>query len=277
MKLIDIKNIDKKELDKFKKIYISAFKENKEYVESLFSSFAKNIDFWYQTNDKNDIQIFIVASKKRIIENDWKHNATFISSVIINEKYIDKKSVESILNNWLEELKMYYGYIFIHFNLNKYFNNQNLKVSTIKSEWFLRKDQFLKHDEIYENIDYELMNKTYLDFLSINEIENYLYKTSKEYKAYYKMLQLNGYQIIQSKKAWVVVKDNIVKDFAYVDLKEFIRLMSRLPLNTIIESYFKIDKRFFVQQNNEQENKNNLFALKADNQEFDLIYFNDCF
>ena len=275
MKLTNIKNISEKDLWKIKKLYLDCFDDNQEYVDAYFSTYSKNIYFWYEKDNNDEIKMIASLSKKRIVINSQKNEGGLINSIAVNKKYRNQKIMSNFFNKWLEELKNIFPYIFIQaYNWDVYKKFDFVPI-TYKSEWILRKDQFLKPIETYKKNDYELMNKIYIDFLRINNIKNYSYKTSKEFKTYNKMLLLDNDKIFQSKKAWIIVTNNGIEDFAYTDLKEFIRLVSIFPQNTKILSYLNLDKRFFTQSSKKTVTTkmlktNNLF-------EIDEIYFNDFF
>lgn len=275
MKHINIKDINKKDLLKIKKLYLDCFEDTKKYIDAYFGIYSKNVDFWYEKNENQKIKMIASLSKKRLIINNQKCEAGLINSIAVDTEFRNQKLMTNFFKTWLTEIQNIFPYIFIQaYNWDIYKNFDFIPI-TYKSEWILRKDQFLKPETIYQEIDYQLMNKTYLEFLKNNKIKNYVYKTSKEFKTYYKIIVLDNDRIIQSKKAWIIISNNVVEDFAFVDLKEFIKLISQLPLNTKILSYIDLDKRFFIQVSDKKVSTKILKAKKA--LDVDDIYFNDSF
>lgn len=276
MKQTNIKDISKSDLLKIKQLYMNSFKEdNKQFVDAYFETYSKNVLFWYEKTEEQKIKMIASLSKKRLNINNQKYEAGLINSIAVNQEFRNQKVMTNFFHQWLTEIQNIYPFIFIQAYNWDIYKNFDFKPITYKSKWYLRKDQFLKSEPIYEKIDYELMNKVYLEFLKINKINNYTYKTSKEFKTYNKMIVLDNDKIIQTKKAWIIVSNNVVEDFAFIDLKEFIKLISLLPLDTKISSYIDLDKRFFVKYDDKKittkilNNKNTL--------DINDIYFNDSF
>ena len=113
MKLTNIKNISEKDLWKIKKLYLDCFDDNQEYVDAYFSTYSKNIYFWYEKDNNDEIKMIASLSKKRIVINSQKNEGGLINSIAVNKKYRNQKIMSNFFNKWLEELKNIFPYIFI--------------------------------------------------------------------------------------------------------------------------------------------------------------------
>ncbi|MEG1353870.1 MAG: GNAT family N-acetyltransferase [Malacoplasma sp.] len=241
-----IKNsLNEDELKLAKELYKEAFNDTDAFIDLYFSSYAKNNNAWYGFNKDNQLVFMTWLNKKRIMLNDVKESAGFIVAVATKKEFQGQGIMKSFFAKWLNQISLLYKYIFIQaYNWDVY-KSYNFSTCTIKKLYRLRKDQFLKLDEIFPITNYDLINEIYNNFVKRNGIENFSYRTSKENKLILKMFEAAGDKIIHTKKSYILLSNNVVVDYAFLDLKDFIRLLSRLPFDTKIYSYIDLDKRYF--------------------------------
>ena len=87
MKLTNIKNISEKDLWKIKKLYLDCFDDNQEYVDAYFSTYSKNIYFWYEKDNNDEIKMIASLSKKRIVINSQKNEGGLIINVKLSVEF----------------------------------------------------------------------------------------------------------------------------------------------------------------------------------------------
>lgn len=121
----------------------------------------------------------------------------------------------------------------------------------VKELYYLRYDQFLNPTDVYDNNLFDRSLQIYNNFFRMNKIENWAYRTKKENKKIFKDYLKIEYEIYRSAFSYVVVKNNFILEYAYEDFKDFMKLISRFPKGTKIESYQKIDKRHFTKSDGE--------------------------
>lgn len=272
-----IRNLNETSIEKVKALYDEAFKDDLTYRDDLFKSYLNKSHFFGVIDEQNNNELVMMTffNPKRILYLDQKLMGALIFAVAVKKEYQQKGYMKKYLNSFIEDMKFCVDMIFIQaYDWNIYKSFDFLEC-TSKSEWILRKDQFLKYDNIKEKIDYELINKINIGFINENNIENFIYKTEKENKKYLKLYLQCQCDIIMTNKSYVVY-DKVNKkilEYAYLDLRDFIKLVSSLPYETIISSYLDFDKRFFV-----QKKANFPFTKSLKNKIFDgtqKIYFLD--
>lgn len=274
-----ITDITQANIEDVKRLYDQAFNDEIEYREELFNSYLKNAKFFGVT-EKNKLVMMTFFVPKRIFFLNDKRDAYLIFAVAVDKDYQNKGLMSKYLNKFIDDMNLYSDYIFIQSHNWDIYRNFDFLECTKLSKWTLRKDQFLKVDNISEKINYELINKININFLRAFDVSGFTYMTEKENKKYHKLYLKCGYQIIMSHKSYLIYspQEQLVEKFAYLDLKDFIKLVSSLPYGTKINSYFKLDKRFFVP---EDESTNFVKTKIFNNKKLDLnlenldIYFLD--
>ena len=273
MKIIrDIKEID---IEQSKKLYDEAFNDPIEFRENLFNGYLNKARYFGVVDENNNLIMKTFFVPKRISYNGYKTTGYLIFAVAVKKEFQGKGIMKQYLGKFIHEMKLYTNFIFIQaYNYQIYKSFDFLEVTT-KKDWFLRKDQFLKVDNIKQKIDFDLINKINNLYLEQNDIANFAYKTEKENKKYLKLYYDCGAKIIMSNKSYVVYDEteNKVLEYAYLDLRDFIKLMSSLPFDTTITSILDLDKRFFTQKKDEYT-----FTKLLRNDDFDgtqNIYFMD--
>lgn len=267
-----IKNIKNINLDNAKKLYKEAFNDSDEFIDLYFGQYEKYNDYYFMV-DNNEIIFMACANKKRIMLNNKKEEACFIVAIATKKEHQKKGIMKSFFQKWLDELSFFYKSIFIQaYNWNVY-KSYDFKTCTLKKMWTLRHDQYLKPSDFFDNVDYDRILEITNDFIKINKIKNFSYKTSKENQLYYKMLLKAGDKIYMNKHAYIVVgENNIVFDYGFNDLKEFIKLLSNFKDNPLkIKSYIDLDKRFFTLL------ESDIIDTKIYKYENIDIYFNEAF
>lgn len=264
--------IEQVDVAEAKALYKEAFNDSDAFTDLYFNAYSKNNKYFFW---KMNHQIVCMAcvNKKRIFVNGQKKTAGFIVAVATKKEYRNQGLMKSIFQKWLDDISMEFSEIFIQaYNWNVY-KSYDFLICTLKKEYTLKKDQFLKPSLFYQKIDYDQILKIQKEFICKNQIKNYSYKTKKENKLYYKMFMAANDKIYMNKFVYLVVSNNdTVVDFAYTDLKEFIKLISNFKEQELkIKSYLDLDKRFFV-----QINKDIVDTKIYKKKNFD-IFFNEAF
>lgn len=241
-----IKNIlNEEELKIAKKLYKESFNDTDTFIDLYFGSYAKNNHSWYGFDENNELIFMCWLNRKRVMINNNKENAGFIVAVATKKEFQGQGIMKSFFSKWLSDINLLYKHIFIQaYNWDVY-KSYNFLPCTLKKIYRLRKDQFLKIDEIFMHTNYDLLNEIYNSFIKKNNIDNFSYRTLKENKLILKMFEAAGDKILHTKKSYVIFSNNIIVEYAFLDLKDFIRLLSRLPFDTKIFSYINLDKRYF--------------------------------
>ncbi|RXY96322.1 GNAT family N-acetyltransferase [Malacoplasma penetrans] len=245
MKIVkDIKEVD---INQVKQLYDEAFNDEIEYREELINNYLKNSKF-YGVVDKDQLVMITFFTPKRIYYKNQKHEAFLIFAVAVKKEYQNKKIMSKYLSKFIDEMKLFTDFIFIQSHNWDIYKHFDFVECTKFSKWILRKDQFLKFDNINEKTNYENINKINIQFLRDNNIDNFVYKTEKENKKYLKLYLKCGYQIIMSNRSYLIYDPKIkeIEKYAFFDQRDFIKLISSLPYETTINSYINLDKRFFV-------------------------------
>ncbi len=270
-----IKDISLIDINESKKLYDEAFNDPESYREKLYNTYLKNAKFFGVVNEENKLVMQTFFVPKRIVYQEMKMSGYLIFAVSVKKEYQNQGLMKKYLNDFIEDMKFYGDMIFIQaYNYDVYKSFDFLQC-TSKKNWFLRKDQFLKVDNINEKIDFDLINKININFLKMNDIGNFTYKTEKENKKYLKLYYECGCEIKMSNKSYVVYdkEKNEIIEYGYLDLRDFIKLMSSFPFDTTITSILDFDKRFFTIKKEEYT-----FAKALKNKIFDgteHIYFMD--
>ena len=268
-----IKQLDEVNIEEAKKLYKEAFNDSDEFINYYFSSYSKNnlYYFWLDQNDK--IVMMACLNRKRIYYSGEKISAGFIVAVAVNKEMRGKKILTNNFQKWLDDISLMADYIFIQaYNWDVY-KKYDFHPCCIKHKYQLRKDQILKPVKYKsgKEVDIELINEIYNQFLKINRIKNYTYRTTKESILYYKMLLSTGEKIYHSKKSYIVVSNDTIVDFAFTDLRDFIQLLSNFEDKLFIYSYILLDKRFFKDLS-EKKIDAKIYKIR----DFDLL-FNETF
>ncbi len=258
------KNID---LSKVQKLYDDSFHDSKGFSDLYFSKYKKYYDLWtLWEGDK--LVLMTCLNKKRIIEKNTRKKVGIIVAVAVDKEHQGKGIMKNFMNSFIEEAKVIYDNIFIQAQIWNLYKSWNFNTCTKKYKTILKKDQYLKTNDIFEKVNYEKINEIYNKYVKINNYENFTYRTKKENKIILKMMESAGDKIIQSFDCYLIVSNNQVIDYAYVDFKNFMRLLSSLPFETIIWAHDILDKRFFKYLDEEKietkildkENYNILFS-----------------
>lgn len=241
-KIIGTSTID---INEAKKLYKEAFNDSNQFIDLYFEQYSKNNKYYFWKKD-NEIVFMACVNTKRVYINNEKKTAGFIVAVATKKQFQKQGIMKSVFQSWLDEISFLYEYIFIQaYNWNVY-KSYDFNVCTYKNEYTLRHDQYLKPSEYYQTVDYDKLNEIYNNFIKINKIKNFSYKTTKETQLYYKMLMSANDKIYMNKHAYVVISNNVINDFAYTDQKEFIKLLSNFKeTKPTIKSYIDFDKRYF--------------------------------
>lgn len=259
MKIVNnIKDVDIKQVNE---LYKESFNDPDEYQKALFESYLTHANFFGVVDEKNNLVMMAFFNPKRLLYQEEKLMSHLIFAVAVKKEHQGKGHMKKYLSQFIEDMKYVTDMIFIQaYNWDVY-KSFDFAECTKKSQWILRKDQFLKVDNLKEKVDFDLINKINIQFYNINHIDNFIYKTEKENKKYLKLYYQCGCEIIMSNKSYVVYDKEAKKvlEYAYLDLRDFIKVMSSLPYETIIDSYLPFDKRFFVLKN---ENITHTKALK---------------
>lgn len=267
-----IKDIKKINLNQAKQLYKEAFNDSDEFIDLYFGQYEKYNDYYFIVENEQ-ILFMACANKKRIYLNNEKQDACFIVAVATKKEHQKKGIMKSFFQKWLDELNFFYKNIFIQaYNWDVY-KSYNFKVCTTKKMWTVRHDQYLKPSEFFDRVDYDKLLEISSTFIKLNNIKNFSYKTAKENQLYYKMLINAGDKIYMNKQAYIVVgNNNIVFDYGFTDLKEFIKLLSNFKENPLkIKSYIDLDKRFFTLL------ESDIIDTKIYNLDNIDIYFNETF
>lgn len=241
-----IKNVlNEEEITIAKKLYKDSFNDSDEFIDLFFGSYAKNNHSWYGFNENDELIFMCWLNRKRIMINKNKEYAGFIVAVATKKEFQGQGIMKSFFSKWLSDISLLYKHIFIQaYNWDVY-KSYDFLPCTSKKIYRLRKDQFLKLDEIFTVTSYDLINEIYNNFVKKNNIENFSYRTLKENKLILKMFEAAGDKILHTKKSYLILSHNVVVEYGFLDLKDFIRLLSRLPFDTKIYSYINLDKRYF--------------------------------
>lgn len=241
-----IKNIlSAEELISAKKLYKDSFNDTDEFIELYFGSYAKNNHSWYGFNENNELIFMCWLNRKRIMINKTKEYAGLIVAVTTKKEFQGQGIMKSFFTKWLSDISLLYKHIFIQAYNWDIYKRYNFLPCTLKKIYRLKKDQFLKLDEIFSCTSYDLINEIYNNFIKKNNVINFSYRTLKENKLILKMFEAAGDQILHTKKSYVIVSNSVVVEYGFLDLKDFIRLLSRLPFDTMIYTYINLDKRYF--------------------------------
>ena len=258
------------EIEKAKKIYLNAFDDNNEFVNFFYNEY-KTYCTYYGGYVDNELVFITTIVKKRIHINDENEFANFIVGVATKEEYkrkglMFKFLLEIIELNSLQKL-------FIQSKDWNLYSKFNFKPCTIKSQWILKEDQILhkKKDELFESINYNQINKIRNIFNS-KYFDNFTYRTEKENKKILKMHIIGNDKIYQTQNAYIIVSNNIVIDYGFIELIDFIKLLSNFKYNELkINSIIELDKRFF------KKIDNNFIETKVYELENIEINFNEYF
>ncbi len=240
-----------KEISDAKKLYDENFKDSESFSNMFFNQYKK--EFVLYGSYQDDELIFMTCLvNKRIIINKEKEIAKFIVGVSVKESYRNKGIMKKYLQEIIENNSLYK--IFIQaYNWDVY-KTFNFNPCSYKYSYTLRNDQILhkKKDELLDVIDYNLINRIRNDFIKINKIENYSYRTEKENKRLLKMHIAGRDKIIMSKRAYAIISNNEIIECFYYELIDLIKLISNLDNQLKIWSNLKLDKKFFIDNNEEK-------------------------
>lgn len=235
---------EKKDIDKAIELYAKSFNDSDLFVELFFTQYKKEYII-YGEYIGDDLAFICFMVKKRIHVNGNKEIAKLIVGVAVDDKYKNNGIMKKNLN---EVIKLNSTYkIFIQaYNWNIY-KSFEFYPCTIKKAYRLRNDQILhkKKDDIIEMIDFNLINRIRNDFIKINKIENFSYRTEKENKKILKMHIAGGDIILQSKRAYAIISNDCVIECCYYELLDLIKLLSNLEQQPKVYSFLDLDKRFF--------------------------------
>lgn len=243
-----IRNISDIELSKIENLYDEAFNDPINYRKLLLSTYLNKAKF-FGVVENNELIMMTFFVPKRILFLEQKMTAYLIFAVAVKKEYQGKGIMKTYLNKFIEEMKFFADMIFIQaYNFDVYKSFDFLEITNL-SQWFLRKDQYLKTDNLLDKIDYDLINKINIEFINIHNFENFAYKTEKENKKYLKLYHECGGKILMSNKSYIIYDEENKKvvEYAFLDLKDFIKVLSNLPFQTPICSYIDLDKRYFTQ------------------------------
>ena len=238
------KGFESIDLVKVQELYDKAFKDPKEFSDSFFGSYKKYYDLW-TIWDGDNVVLMTTLVKKRISQNGNKIKAGLIVAVAVAEEYRGKGIMRDFMNNFLNEVRPFYDQIYIQATNWDLYKSFGFHVCTKKYKSKLKKDQFLKSNDLIEKTNYNKCNRIYNDYVKMMNFENFTYRTTKESKQILKMALSCGERIIQSYDCYLIVSSNGVTDYAYKDFKNFMRLISTLPQDTVIWGHEILDKRFF--------------------------------
>lgn len=244
---LQIKKLNEINIEDAKKLYLEAFNDSKEFIDLYFEKYNKNNHYYFWVDKNNKPLMMSCLNLKRVYINKEKMTAGFIVAVAVDKEYRGKGIFKKYFQSWLDEISLYYKYIFIQaYNWDVY-SKYDFYPCTNKKLYSLRKDQYLKTEEYYKDneINLDIVNDIYNNFVKYNRINNFSYKTRKENNLYYKMLLATNDKIYHTKKSYIFVSNNKVVDYAFLDLKDFIKLLSNFK-DLIIESYIDLDKRYFT-------------------------------
>lgn len=242
-----IVQLDQVNIEEAKKLYKEAFNDSDEFINYYFSSYSKNNLYYFWVDKNKKIVMMACLNRKRVYYKNEKITAGFIVAVAVDKEMRGKKILTNNFQKWLDDISLMADYIFIQaYNWDVY-KKYDFHPCCYKRKYQLRKDQILKpiNYKTGKDIDIELMNEIYNQFLKINKIKNYTYKTTKESILYYKMLLSTGEKIYHTKKSYIVVSNETIIDFAFIDLRDFIQLLSNFEDKLSIYSYILLDKRYF--------------------------------
>ncbi len=267
------KGLGKVKLSQAKTLYKEAFDDSNAYIEVYFNEYMKNNDYYFIEKD-NKVIFSCCNNKKRVYINNKKYEAAFIVAVSTKKEFQGQGLMKSVFQQWLDKLHQEYDYIFIQAYNWDIYKSYEFYPCTLKNTYELKNDQYLKPIEYTSDINYSKLTKIQNKFIKLNKFKNFSYKTTKENQQYYKMLKIEEEQRIAiTHDAYIIFdKNNIVYDFAFLDLKNFIRLLSNFKDNHLkIRSYLNLDKRYFKLIS---ENKIDTKVYKHNKLD---IYFNESF
>lgn len=246
-----INKLDETIIQQAKKLYDEAFNDPIPYRENLFNNYLKNALYFGVVNDDNILVMQTFFVPKRVIYLEQKMNAYLVFAVAVKKEFQNQGLMKKYLGKFIDEVKFGCQIIFLQAYNYDIYKSFDFLPCTYKKDWFLRKDQFLKVDNIIDKIDYDLINKINIKFLKENKIDNFIYKTEKENKKYLKLYLDCDAKIIMSNKSYLIYDEatNKILEYAYLDLKDFIKLVSSLPFGTTITSIIDFDKRYFTLKN----------------------------
>ncbi|MGL5640531.1 MAG: GNAT family N-acetyltransferase [Mycoplasmoidaceae bacterium] len=231
-------------LKKVQELYDKCFQDSKEFSDSFFGSYKKYYDLWSIWDGEN-VVLMTTLVKKRISQNGKKLRVGLIVAVAVNEKYRGRGIMRDFMNNFLNEVRPIYDQIYIQATNWDLYKSFGFHACTKKYKSRLKKDQFLKSNNLIEKPNYDKCNKIYNDYVKMMKYENFSYRTTKENKQIARMILNAGDRIIQSYDCYIHISNNQVIDYAYKDFKNFMRLISTLPYDTVIWAHEILDKRFF--------------------------------
>lgn len=268
-----IKKLSEVDIEKVYELYDESFNDEIEYRKELFNTYLKYSKF-FGVLDNDKLVMMTFFNPKRIYYKNTKMNSYLIFAVAVSKNYQKKGYMKKYLSQFIDEINIEQQPIFIQAYNWDIYKSFNFITCSSKSNWILRKDQFLKYDNILDKIDYDLINKINTIFLRNNQIENFIYKTEKENKKYLKLHKYCGNEIIMSNKSYVIwnKKENIIHEYSYIDLKDFIKLVSSLPYGTKIESLLPLDKKFFTKT---EEAKPFTKILKNNDEGTDIFFMDN--
>lgn len=230
--MLKILDTEKEILDA-KNLYDKTFNDSNEFSNLFFSQYKKEYTLYGVYKD-NKLIFMTCLINKRILINNEKETAKFIVGVAVDEEYRGKGIMKKYLQEIIDANSIYK--IFIQaYNWDVY-ESFNFNPCSTKHSFILKKDQILhkKKDELLVDVDFNLINKIRNDFIKINKIKNYSYRTEKENKKIIKMHIAGGDKIIMTKKAYVIISNNQIIECFYYEELDLIKLLSNLEEQVIL-------------------------------------------
>lgn len=236
------------ELNQAINLYNISFDDPKEFGQYFYNEYNNNCDHYGVFN--NDELVFTASiAFKRIEVDKQQMKANFIVAVITKKEYqkqgIMKKYLPEIISNYPK-----YEPMFIQSKNWDYYNFLNFSPCTTKTQWFLREDQILhnKKELPYEEINYDIINDIRNTFNKNQGFNGFSYRTKKENKKWLKMHLIGDDKVYHTKNAYIIVSDNIVIDYGYIELIDLIKLLSNFEFGLVVDSMIPLDKRYFTQK-----------------------------
>ncbi|MCF0217975.1 MAG: GNAT family N-acetyltransferase [Malacoplasma sp.] len=246
MKIIsDINSIG---IQKVMDLYQSSFDDPPSFCNAFFNSyFNPKKDFYFGVVDNNYLVMNCFFLEKRVRFNNQNLKGYLIYGVSVDPNYQHQKIMTTNLLKFINQMQLNSQLIFIQANDWNIYKHIDFKSCFEINYYALKKDQFLKPIEVDHKINYDKINWIYNQFIKVNKIKNFYYKTSKENKKYLKLHQLVNAKIMCLNNSYLIYweDEKEIIEYAYLNLKDFIYLVSLLPLDTKIRSYIELDKRFF--------------------------------
>ncbi len=257
MELRILKN--ENDLIEAQKLYTESFNDPVEFANYFYNEYNNNCTH-FGLFENNELIFISTITDKRIMINGESSKANFIVAVATKKEY----QGQGIMKKYLKEIIDYYPKnepFFIQANNWDLYNFLEYVPCTIKSKWFLRKDQILhnKKDLPYEEINFDIINDIRNYFSKSQGFNAYTYRTKKENKKWLKMHLIGGDQIFHTKNAYIIIADGVVIDYGFIELIDFIKLLSNFDFGLIINSSIALDKRYFTQKESSEyiETKSN--------------------